>query len=201
MKKCNYITIEREYGSGGTEIARRLAEECEISCYGREIMEAVAEKYEIPISRIERYEETVSSSFLYTIFVMSRVQSGDNDMLMKEGHIHVAEQREIQRLAANGPAVFLGHCAFEALKDYRGVVRVFIRAEEKEKKKRILEEYGIQESEMENVRKWYDRKRANYYYANTARKWDDLKNYDLVLNSSQLGIDGCVAVLKGLLER
>ena len=40
--KCNYITIEREYGSGGTKIARRLAEECGIPCYGQEILEAVS---------------------------------------------------------------------------------------------------------------------------------------------------------------
>lgn len=42
--KCNYITIEREYGSGGTKIARRLAEECGIACYGAEILEAVSRK-------------------------------------------------------------------------------------------------------------------------------------------------------------
>ena len=42
VMKCNYITIEREYGSGGTKIARRLAEECGIACYGAEILEAVS---------------------------------------------------------------------------------------------------------------------------------------------------------------
>ena len=47
--------------------------------------------------------------------------------------------------------------------------------------------------------KRYNKKRANYYYANTARKWDDYKNSDIILNSSALGIDGCVAALKGLI--
>ena len=40
--RYKYITIEREYGSGGTEIARRVAEECGIPCYGKEILEFVA---------------------------------------------------------------------------------------------------------------------------------------------------------------
>ena len=49
--KCNYITIEREYGSGGTKIARRLAEECGVACYGPEILEAVSRKNHISIDQ------------------------------------------------------------------------------------------------------------------------------------------------------
>ena len=48
-------------------------------------------------------------------------------------------------------------------------------------------------------RKKYDKKRANYYRANTMKRWDDYRNYDIVLNSGELGIEGCVKVLKGLL--
>lgn len=70
----------------------------------------------------------------------------------------------------------------------------------KEKQKRIIEEYGIEKSEVERVRKRFDKRRAGYYYANTARKWNDYNNYDIMLDSSILGIDGCVAVLKGLLS-
>ena len=74
--KVSYITIEREYGSGGTEIARRLAEDCGIPCYGREILKEVSRKYDIPPERIDRYEETVSNSFLYTVFMLGQIQSG-----------------------------------------------------------------------------------------------------------------------------
>ena len=55
--KCSYIAIEREYGSGGTEIARRLSEESGVPYYGREILEKVSKDYGIPISQIEKYEE------------------------------------------------------------------------------------------------------------------------------------------------
>ena len=54
--KCSYIAIEREYGSGGTEIARRLSEESGVPYYGREILEKVSKDYGIPISQIEKYE-------------------------------------------------------------------------------------------------------------------------------------------------
>ena len=199
--KCSYIAIEREYGSGGTEIARRLAAECGIACYGREILEAVAQKNAIPVERIERYEETATGSFLYTIFMMSRTHAASQDLVTAEGHVYLAEREEMQQMAAKGPAIFVGHCAGEALKNREGVVRVFIRADEAEKKRRICGEYQIPESQAETFRKRYDKRRANYYYANTMKRWDDYKNYDIVLDSGKLGVDGCVAVLKGLFEQ
>ena len=51
---CRYITIEREYGSGGTKIARLLAEKTGIPCYGQEILEEVSKKYDISVERIQQ---------------------------------------------------------------------------------------------------------------------------------------------------
>lgn len=198
--KCNYLTIEREYGSGGTKIARRLAEECGIACYGVEILEAVSKKNHISIDQIQHLEESVSGSFLYTLFVMSKVQSGDSDMLSGEGKVFVEEQRAIDYLASQGPSIFLGHCAAQALQKRNGVIKVFIRANSDEKKKRIMSDYHIPEQDVESTRKRFDNKRSKYFYANTTRHWNDAKNYDIVLDSSQLGIDGCVSLLKGLFQ-
>ena len=197
--KYKYITIEREYGSGGTQIARRLADECGLPCYGQEILEAVAKKHNISIDSIQKYEENVTNSFLYTTYVLSRIQSGNTDLLAREGHLFIAEQNEIKELAANGPAIFLGHCASEALKEYK-VLKVFIRCSDGEVKlNRILTDYGIAKDDAEKVRKQYDNKRAKYFYANTTQKWDDLRNYDIILDSASIGTDGCVAALKGLI--
>ncbi len=62
-----------------------------------------------------------------------------------------------------------------------------------------MEEYGILEGKADAVRRKFDRKRANYYYANTLKKWDDFKNYDLVLDSGKLVEETCVKVLCALL--
>lgn len=198
--KVRYITIEREYGSGGTKIARLLSEKTGIPCYGREILEAVSEKNNISVEQIEKYEESVTNSFLYSLYVMGQASMGNTDMLGVEGHIFVAEQEQIQQFAKKGRSIFLGHCASEILKNDEDVVRVYIRcSNEEEKRKRIIEDYGIQPSYVESTRKRFDKKRSNYYNANTRKKWDDWKNYDIVLDSGVLGIDGCVAVLMGLL--
>ena len=78
--KYKNITIEREYGSGGTQIARKLAERFGVPCYGREIIEAVANDQNLSTSQIDAYEETVSNSFLYSVYLLSKAQTGDPDL-------------------------------------------------------------------------------------------------------------------------
>ena len=200
--KFRYITIEREYGSGGTKIARRLSEVSGVPCYGREILEAVAKKQGIPVERINQYEEKATGSLIYSMFVMSRVQTGDPNMLTKEGKVFLDEQLEIRRLAMEGPAIFLGHCASDALRDQKGVIKVFIHSEnEEEVKNRIAKDYGIAPGDVESTRRFYNKKRAGYFRANTGNEWKDLKNYDVVLDSAKLGIEGCVNILKGIFEK
>lgn len=199
--KFRYITIEREYGSGGTKIARKLSEVTGVPCYGQEILEAVAKKQGIPVESINQYEEKATGSLIYAMFVMSRVRTGDPNMLTTEGKVFLDEQLEIRRLAMEGPAIFLGHCACDALKDQKGVVKVFIHSEnEEEVKNRITKDYGIAPTEAESIRRFYNKKRAGYFRANTGNDWKDLKNYDVVLDSSKLGIEGCMNVLKGIFE-
>lgn len=199
--KCRYLAIEREYGSGGTQIARQVAAKKGIPCYGREILEEVSRKYGIPVEKIERYEETATNSILYSVYMLSQTAAGRQDLLTNEGHIYVAEQAVIRQLAAGHPAVFLGHCAAEALKESEGVASVYIRCtDETAKRERIIQEYGIPASSADAVRRKFDRKRAVYYYANTAQKWEDFGKYDLVLDSGRLGIASCVNALGALLD-
>lgn len=151
---------------------------------------------------IQKYEENNTGSFLYSIYALSRLQSGNSEPLTIEGRVFIAEQEAIKELSAKGKAIFLGHCTSEALKDQSGVVKVFIRCSDKEEKKaRIVRDYGIPESEAENTGKRFDIKRSNYYKSNTGKNWYNPANYDIVLDSAALGIDGCVAVLEGLLKK
>ena len=80
-------------------------------------------------------------------------------------------------------------------------MKVFIRCQDKEQKsKRVVEDYNIPESEVEKTCRRFDNKRSRYYYANTTKKWEDMNNYDVVLDSGVLGIDGCVDALAALLR-
>ena len=196
-----YITIEREYGSAGTKIAQEVSKRCGVPNYGREIMETVAKEQNVSVKALEEYEESVSSSFLYSLFVMTQSQTANPDLLSQEGKLYVAETRVIQNMAMNGPAIFVGHCACHALKEREGVVRVFIHGNDEDKRRRVIEDYGIPENEAAATFHRYNKKRANYYAFCTQKKWNDLNNYDMVLDSSSLGIDGCAKVLAALPEK
>lgn len=193
-----YITIEREFGSGGTKIASEVAKKCGISSYGREIMEAVAKEQNVSLKTLEEYEESVSGSFMYSMFVMAQSQTGNPDLLSPEAKLYVAESRVIKNLAQQSPGIFVGHCASEALKEMDGVLRVFIRASEADKANRAIHDYGIPANQVSEVCRRFNRRRANYYSFCTRKKWNDPSNYDIVLDSSRLGIDGCVAALSAL---
>lgn len=196
--KIKYITIEREYGSGGTEIARKVAEKCGISYYGTEIMEKAAEKLHISAEEAQRYEEKITSSFLYSMFIMGQVQSGNTDALPMESRLYVEEHNAICEFAKRGRGVFVGHCASEALKNEDGVLHVFIRANGDFKRSRAVSEYSIDEKDAEATCRRFDKKRSTYYAFNTSKKWDDTVNYDMVLDSSAIGIDGCVNAISAL---
>ena len=199
--KISYITIEREYGSGGTRIARETARLCGIPCYGKEILETVAQRHNADVAALQEFEESASSSFLYSMFVMTQSQTGDPDLLSHEAKLYVAETRIIREMAAAGPAVFVGHCASHALREQEGVLRVFVRARDEDKAERIVRDYGIDPDEVEATCRRFNRKRANYYSFCTQKKWNDLNNYDVVLDSSTLGLDGCAAALAALYNR
>lgn len=199
--KIKYITIEREYGSGGSEIAKRVAEKCGINCYGREILEIAAENQNVSVEAIEEYEESASNSFLYSLYVMAQAQSGNTDILPMESKLFIEEHNTIKALADNGPAVFVGHCASYALRNHDGVLKVFIRADNEFKKQRAIKEYSIGEKEAEAVCRKFNKKRANYYSFNTSKKWDDFSNYHLVMDSSVLGVDGCIEMLASLMNK
>ena len=157
--KFRYITIEREYGSGGTKIARTLSEVSGVPCYGEEILEAVAKKQGIPVRGSTSMKKRQREAYFTQCFVMSRMQTGDPDMLTVEGKVFLDEQLEIRRLAMEGPAIFLGHCASDALRDQRNVAKVFIHSEDEEEvKKRVIEDYGIAPGEVESVRRHYNKR-------------------------------------------
>ena len=199
--KVRYITIEREYGSGGTKIAQEAARRSGIACYGPEILETVARQQNLSVETLQQYEENVSNSFLYSLFVVSQSQVGDPDLLSGEAKLFVAEARVIQELAKRGPAIFVGHSACQALSGVEGVLHVYIHADEDSKRQRIIRDYGIPAGQVDRVCQKFNRRRANYYNFCTRQKWNDLGNYDVVLDSSRLGIDGCARVLAALLSR
>ncbi|WP_283681072.1 cytidylate kinase-like family protein [Parablautia sp. Marseille-Q6255] len=194
--KYNIIAIEREYASGGNEIGERVAGKLDIPCYGQEVLNRAAALMHTAPEQLLHLEETTSNSLLYSIGMAAKVMKGERDGLSEEGALYVTEERVIKEMAVSGPCVIVGRCAGWILRDRRDVLRVFIHADREFRKKRAVEAYGVPANNVENVLKRFDRRRANFYHANTSMSWDDKNGYHLVLDSSTLGLGQCSEIIR-----
>ena len=193
--KYHIIAIEREYASGGNEIGEKTAAKLGIPCYGQEVLERAAEKMHTVPERLLHLEETTSNSFLFSLSMATKVATGQRDGLSEEGALYVTEEQVIRDMAMQGDCVFVGRCAGWILRERKDVLRVFIHAGREFRRERAVESYGIAKENVDNVLKKFDRRRANFYHANTGMSWDDKKGYHLVLDSSAIGIDECVNMI------
>lgn len=200
------IAIEREYASGGQEIGSKLAEKLGVPCYGREILELAAKEKRVKPEYLESIEEKATGSLLYSMHMlasMTAMAKGNalasntlgSNTLSSEAELFLAESEIIRKLTQT-PAVIVGRCAADSLKERKDVLRVFIRANEETRRCRAIEYYHIEPNQARAVLKRADRRRAAYYKANTGNSWSDSRNYHMVLDSGLLGIDICVNILE-----
>lgn len=196
--KYHIIAIEREYASGGNEVGERTAKRLDIPCYGQEVLNRAARRMKTEPERLLHLEETTSNSLLYSLGMAVKVATGERDGLSDEGALYVVEEQVIRDMALQGPCVIVGRCAGWILRERDDVLRVFIHADPEFRRRRAVEAYGVSEKYADSTLKRYDRRRSNFYRANTGMSWDDKKGYHLVLDSSAIGIGTCVDMICAL---
>lgn len=189
------ITIAREYGSGGREIGRRMADELGYAFYDKELIDIVAREGGLTPDAVERREQNLSSKLLYEL-VMQDFTVPIERSLSFDDALFVAQSRVIRRLASEGPCVIVGRCADYVLQDHRACFKVFVHADEDTKLDRAVTEYGDSGGEAMDKLKRVDKARANHYRAYTGRTWSDASNYDLTLDSSFWGIEASCRLLE-----
>ena len=193
----NYIiTIGREYGSGGLEIGKKLAEKLGIGFYDRNLIDEVSEKSGIHIDLVHKADETPANPLINSFFNPVYQNGTLND------RIFWAQADVIRDIAEKESCVIIGRCADYVLRDKDNVVRIFIQAPYADRVARVCEKYLIEipEEAKKEVNK-VDKHRRTYYEFYTDNKWGGRKNKDLVINSSVLGIDGTVDFIKEFVER
>lgn len=196
------ITIGRQYGSGGREIGQKLAEAFNIPYYDKEILKVAAKESGMSKELFQNFDEKPTTSFLYSL-VMDPYALGynmNNFELPLNHKVFLAAFDAIKSIADKGPCVIVGRCADYALQDYDNVINVFISGETDDKLKRIVENYGVPEDKAKDIMIKTDKQRASYYNYYTSKKWGELKSYDLVINTSVLGVDGAVELIKKAVE-
>ncbi len=192
------ITISRQYGSGGREVGKKLAEHFGIPFYDNEIISSAAKESGFSEIAFQRAEEKATNSFLYSI-AMGMSAYGNMDMgfstMSVDDQLFLAETKVIRRFAQQGACVIVGRCADYILKDTPNVINLFILANIESRIKRAIEIYGLEKPKAEENILKFDKRRSNYYSFHTGKKWGDLTNYDLCIRSDLGGIEHTVETI------
>ncbi|NLT40696.1 MAG: cytidylate kinase-like family protein [Clostridiales bacterium] len=189
------ITISRSSGSGGNMVAKRVAELFGISFYDKEILSAAAEHSGMNRELFEVNDEKPSSSLLYSVVVGKQV-----DHMPINQKLFMAQFETIQKLAEKGSCVILGRCADYALRDHPNLISVFVHAPLEHRIARTMELNGVDEKKARAMVSKTDKNRSNYYSFYSGRRWGDLNNYHLAIDSSAVGIEGCAETIKAFAE-
>lgn len=196
------ITISRQFGSGGRTIAKELARRLGYDYYDKEIIEGVAEKTGFSREVIASKGEEAPGKTVFSYgFEGQGIPGVMNGMSMND-YIWTVQRNVIKEIADSGkPCVIVGRSADYILKDYDDVLNVYICADIEFRKERIVKLYGQTDKKPEKRLDEKDKKRAANHKHFTDLQWGFAPNYDICLNSSQIGIDTCVDILESLAKK
>lgn len=187
------ITIGREYGSGGREIAKKLGERLGLTVYDKNILDEMHERFGFDRDMLTEHEES-PVNVLFSRRIRGFSSSVDEVVAQKQFEL-IREKAD-----AGESFIVVGRCAEQVLRDRAGLNSFFIRGDEAVKLRRVMQRNGIDEQEARERMRRIDRQRRSYHNYHCDGKWGDSRNYDLCVNSSILGADGTVELLCRYLE-
>ena len=191
------ITIARQHGSAGREIARELAARLGYRCYDKEIVDEAAENSSICPELINSFDEKRVSPFM----IQSSQYPGMSHGIGLNIQVASAQFDVIRRIAEKGDCIFVGRCADYILRSRTDMVRVFIMGDYQSKIKCIMDRQGVTEEAAKKKIKEVDKDRSSYYKYYTDQVWGDVNNYDICVNSSRIGVDGTVDMIIEYIRR
>ena len=200
------IVIDREYGSGGREVARILSEKLGMEFYDGNLLVLAGKEYGIDLGTLQTYDEKGVGSLLHDLSLVRNSGFGSTvyGSTVNEApfQVYSAQSRLVQQLVAKGPAIFLGRCTGQILKTEARVpfVHAFIYASNMQDRiDRARNVDGVEASRIEAYIKRRDNQRKNYNKFFTDKTWGDRDNYDLLLNTSALGYEGAAAAIMAVM--
>lgn len=189
------ITIGREFGSGGRELAKRLAEYLGFKYYDKEIVYEIAKNSDFNENYIENVENTIHTNFPY---ITGKTFSLFNANQKQATSIFVLQQKIIKSLAENGDCVFVGRCADVILKEYNPF-NVFVYANLESKMRRCKEKSdgseNLSDKDLIKSIKNVDKSRKRLSLLLGADSWGKKENYDLCVNTSFITVKNIVPLL------
>ena len=198
MAKKFTITITRGFGSGGRTIGKMLAERLGLDYYDNELIKLASEESGINIELFGKADERKKVALFgrYNRTYGEKLIPPDSGDFTSDDNLFNYQAKIIKGLAEKGNSIIVGRCADHVLRDVPNVLRVFIHAPMDFCIKQVTDMYSVTEREAIRQIERIDRARSTYYRYYTGNDWDNARNYDLCLNSSELGFKRCVDIIE-----
>lgn len=202
----NYVvTFARGFGTGGKEIASKLAKELGIHCYENRILTLASQMSGLDEQLFLSVNEKIRAEGSFASFLkgLPRTRSyiARQEKFVSDDKLFEYQQQIIENLAETESCVIVGKCADWILRGKPNVVRIYIEAPREFCVRRTMEHMGVTEEVADTTITHTDQYRADYYtYYTHGKIWSNPVNYDMTLNSEYMGVDGCVAVIRYYLQ-
>ncbi|ANU54005.1 cytidylate kinase-like family protein [Acutalibacter muris] len=198
------ITISRQFGSGGHEVGEKLARQLDVPFYDKALIAMAAKQSGLSEEVFANADEKATSSLLYSMVMGSysfgaRVP-GINEMPIND-KLFIIQSDIIKKAAADGPCVIIGRCADYILREHENCLNVFVHASKEERVRRSIAKKDCEERKASDFVTKKDKQRANYYNFYSNKRWDDLQNYDITLDTSRFTVDEAVDILMDAAKR
>ena len=194
MDKQLIIALGREVGSGGHEIAEKLAKYYNIPLIDKNIIEEIANKKNVDATDLREVEK----NFMFPL--VNRNVRGFSSSIQE--NVYLLQFEHLQEKAKAGESfIIVGRCGEDILKEYDALVSIFVLGDKEVKRARIMERYGKNEFMAERMMREKDTERKRYHNSFCEGKWGDSRSYDISVNSNVLGIEGTAELLIDFIDR
>lgn len=196
------IVIDREYGSGGREVARILSERLGMEFYDGNLLALAGREYGIELATLKDYDEQGVGGGLLDLRLV-RTSAYGSTVNEEAVQVFSALSRIVSQLAAKRPCIFLGRCTAQILATEARVpfVHAFVYASRMEDRiERARSVDGIDTGRIEAYIRRRDNQRRNYNKYFTDKAWGDPKSYHIMLNTSALGYEGAAKAIMAVMD-
>ncbi len=193
------LAITRTCGSGGTTIGDLIAKEYGIGLYDRQLLSLASEDSGISEAIFAGADETVRNTLLYK--VSKKVYKGElippeSGNFTSDNNLFNYQAKILKEMALSESYVVIGRAADFILEDVPNLITIFLFAGMEESIRHIMETKDFTKKQAEKYIKKMDRYRSQYYKYHTGKVWRCPDNYDLCIDTQQIGYENCVRMIK-----
>ncbi len=200
------ITINREVGTGGRTVGRKLAEKLGVKYYDKAVIDGLTQKFGLTPERIEEIKAQKKSwwndiNTYYQTLVNSASQPMEAEVKLDNATMFETEKRILQELAAQSSCVVAGRTGFIVFREWPNHLNIFIQASMEHRVKRVMRRQNVNEQEARDIIAKMDATREVYIkkYEDTSRY--DTRNYQLVISMDGLTEDDAAEVIMDYVNR